>query len=155
MRYEVDIQTLEELQSFAALLAEVSEAKDVITLNGDLGAGKTEFARAFIRYFMGEDTDVPSPTFSLVQHYDTNDIAIWHFDLYRLENENDVWELGLEDALQDGITLIEWPTKIPHVKFKNHIEIAFKTSQHTQHRLLILNVDKGWRQRIESIDFEE
>ena len=154
MTYEIDIHSLEELQAFAVLMAEIAEGQNVITLSGDLGAGKTEFARAFIRSLVGEETEVPSPTFSLVQQYDMSTTPIWHFDLYRLENKDDVWELGLEEALQDGICLIEWPERIAGMKFKNHIEIIIKTSQHSQHRQLILSVDNVWRRRIESIDFE-
>jgi len=98
--------------ALAARVAAVSRAGDAIALKGDLGTGKTAFARAFIRklghtHGIG-DEDVPSPTFTLVQVYEYFPVRIWHFDLYRTRGPEDVLELGLEEALADGIVLIEW-----------------------------------------------
>lgn len=96
------------LQSFAASLARQCGAGDCLLLIGDLGAGKTSFARGFIRGRITEETDVPSPTFTLVQTYPAA-IPIWHFDLYRLKHGSELQEIGLDEALQHGISLIEWP----------------------------------------------
>ncbi|MEO1747864.1 MAG: tRNA (adenosine(37)-N6)-threonylcarbamoyltransferase complex ATPase subunit type 1 TsaE [Pseudomonadota bacterium] len=84
---------------------------DTIALHGELGAGKTSFARAFIRYLAQNDIEVPSPTFSLVQPYDELPIPVSHYDLYRLGDESELNELGLEETLATSIALIEWPER--------------------------------------------
>ncbi len=101
-----------ETAALAATLAARSRAGDLFLLSGPLGAGKSVFSRAFIKALCGEDTEVPSPTFTLVQNYDCAKGTIWHFDLYRLEVAEDVFELGWEEAMVDGITLVEWPQKL-------------------------------------------
>lgn len=103
-------------QALARRLAQVVEAGDVIALYGDLGAGKTSLARAFVRALAGEEEEVPSPTFTLAQLYDwaggPEGGTIWHFDLYRLEKPEDALELGIEEAFADGVSLIEWPDRL-------------------------------------------
>ncbi len=89
-------------------LAHLLRSGDVVRLEGDLGAGKSTLARALIRELTGAG-DAPSPTFTFVETYDAPDFRIWHFDFYRLEKAEDVWELGLEEALEDGAVIIEWP----------------------------------------------
>ncbi|MEO1014026.1 MAG: tRNA (adenosine(37)-N6)-threonylcarbamoyltransferase complex ATPase subunit type 1 TsaE [Pseudomonadota bacterium] len=97
--------------ALGAALGRTRARGDVIALVGPLGAGKTALARAYIAEATGT-ADAPSPTFGLVHRYDAPDGPIHHFDLYRLERPGDVWELGLEDALEDGVCLIEWPERI-------------------------------------------
>ncbi len=97
------------------LLATVVGTRDVVALWGDLGAGKTSLARALIQALLavhGQQEDVPSPTFTLVQTYEAGGLPIWHADLYRLSHPDELLELGLEEALESGLLLIEWPDRM-------------------------------------------
>jgi len=98
---------------------------DVLALTGDLGTGKTAFARALIQGLIGDATPVPSPTFTLVQTYDAPIGPIWHCDLYRLEDPTECWELGLDDAFQHAITLIEWPDRMGALLPSTALSITF------------------------------
>ena len=100
---------LPRLHRLTAALAAPAAPGDVFALSGDLGAGKTTFARAFLRA-RGHRDEVPSPTFTLVQVYDLA-VPVWHVDLYRVDSAADVAELGLDEAFAEAITLIEWPER--------------------------------------------
>lgn len=129
------------LAAVAAELAARSLPGDVIALHGDLGAGKTTFARAFIRARPGGEKagDVPSPTFTLVQTYDLPDATVWHFDLYRLDSPHEVWELGLEEALAGGISLIEWPERMGSLlpRRRTDVHLSFSDSPDRRHVTLV------------------
>ena len=101
----------DDTAALAAAFAQRLGPGDVVALRGPLGAGKSVFARAVIRALAGDaGLVVPSPTFTLAQTYATPAGEVWHFDLYRLENHEEVWELGWDDA-RAGIMLIEWPER--------------------------------------------
>jgi len=105
--------TLKDEAATAELGARIGAAlarRDVVALSGELGAGKTALARAILRG-RGVEGPVPSPTFTLVQAYETPHLTVHHFDLYRVEDESELRELGLEDAHEDGALLIEWPER--------------------------------------------
>ncbi|MEL6567293.1 MAG: tRNA (adenosine(37)-N6)-threonylcarbamoyltransferase complex ATPase subunit type 1 TsaE [Pseudomonadota bacterium] len=106
----VDLPDLAATQTLAERLAPHLKAGHVIALKGDLGAGKTTFSRALVSALLGAPTEVPSPTFTLVQTYEGPNFPIYHFDLYRLEDPAELDELGWDDTL-DGLSLIEWPGK--------------------------------------------
>ena len=111
--YQFESRSEEETVSFAHNLAKELLAGDVVLLHGDLGMGKTVLARALIRALSGDkDMEVPSPTFTLVQSYDSALGTIWHFDLYRLCASDEVYEIGWEEALGEGVTLVEWPERL-------------------------------------------
>lgn len=108
----VDLADEEATLALGARLALDAAPGDVFALAGPLGSGKTTLARGFIRALTRPDEEVPSPTFTLVQTYETPKGTIWHFDLYRLEDPEEAWELGIEDAFASGISLIEWPERL-------------------------------------------
>lgn len=96
-----------------AALAARLRPRDVVALQGGLGVGKTTLARAILRSATGEpDLIVPSPTFTLVEIYDTRLGSFWHFDLYRLEQAEQVFELGWEEARAEGVALVEWADRM-------------------------------------------
>lgn len=111
-RITLELADLGATARLARRLARVAAPGDVIALEGDLGAGKTAFARAFISAATGAETEVPSPTFTLVQTYETRIGPVWHFDLYRLSAPEEAHELGIEEAFSDAISLIEWPARL-------------------------------------------
>jgi tRNA threonylcarbamoyladenosine biosynthesis protein TsaE len=112
-------------RALGARIGAVLRPGDCVLLVGDLGAGKTTLARGLIQSLLGEDAEVPSPTFTIVQGYDT-DPPIQHFDLYRLKEPDDVWELGWED-LDGCASLIEWPDRAgPHLPAQTlQVQLSF------------------------------
>ena len=100
-------------ERLGARLASRLRPRDVVALEGGLGAGKTTLARAILRAAAGEPAlIVPSPTFTLVEVYETPRGSFWHFDLYRLEEPEQVFELGWEEARADGVVLVEWAERL-------------------------------------------
>lgn len=110
MLIELHLPDVEATGRLARRLAPHLKPGDVVALHGGLGAGKTTFARALISALMGGETDVPSPTYTLVQTYEAPGLTIYHFDLYRLDDPGELEELGWEETM-DGLALIEWPDK--------------------------------------------
>lgn len=102
---EFFLNNIDETRAWARDFAKTLSAPCVVALHGDLGMGKSEIARTVIQTLRGADTVVPSPTFTIVQSYD----GISHFDLYRVEDATELTEIGLEYAVNNDITLIEWP----------------------------------------------
>jgi tRNA threonylcarbamoyladenosine biosynthesis protein TsaE len=134
----------EETVSLGAALARVARAGDVITLGGPLGVGKTALSRGFIRA-LGHEGEVPSPTFALVQPYDELDPPVWHVDLYRIENADELSELGLEDS-SGGILLVEWPERAGAHAWPNALALSLAFAQHGE-RILTAKVPPSWEGR--------
>ncbi|WP_300377263.1 tRNA (adenosine(37)-N6)-threonylcarbamoyltransferase complex ATPase subunit type 1 TsaE [Henriciella sp.] len=125
---EIHLPDIEATSRLARRLAPHLKAGDVIALKGGLGAGKTTFARALISILSGAETDVPSPTYTLVQTYDTPGLTVFHFDLYRLETPDEVMELGWEETM-DGLALIEWPDKAGEHLPQWRLDLALEQTQ--------------------------
>lgn len=102
---EIFLKDLNETQKWAREFATTLRAPVVVALHGDLGMGKSEIVRTIIKTLRGDDIIIPSPTFTLVQNYD----GISHFDLYRIADKSELEEIGLQHAIANDITLIEWP----------------------------------------------
>ena len=129
---------------------------DVIALSGDLGAGKTTFARAFINALPdpdrapGEaaDEEVPSPTFTLVQIYRRQPADVWHLDLYRLEHPEEAYELGIEEALGQAILLIEWPERLGALLPRERLDIELRFAEAEGARTARVTGCGGWAERL-------
>ena len=112
----------DETIKLATQLARLAKAGDTFALYGTLGMGKSVFARGFIQSLTKAE-EVPSPTFTLVQSYEAPNFEIYHFDLYRLKSPDEIFELGMEEALYEGVCLIEWPEKMGGYLPKNCFSI--------------------------------
>jgi tRNA threonylcarbamoyladenosine biosynthesis protein TsaE len=131
-----------------AALAGMARGGDVLALWGELGAGKTRLARAFIGALTGE-SDIPSPTFTLVQTYETAIGTVWHFDLYRLSAAGETAELGIEDALADGVALIEWPDRLDAALPRRRLDVALAFTGAGEARKASLRARGGqWADRL-------
>jgi tRNA threonylcarbamoyladenosine biosynthesis protein TsaE len=153
MTHPVFALDLADETATAALGARIGAAArpgDVVALMGDLGAGKTTLARGLIRSLMGPATEAPSPTFTLVQTYAAPGLAIWHFDLYRLNDPREARELGLEEAV-DGLALIEWPERLgrdlPLARLE--VRLSFAGLERIEGRIARLVDFADWSARID------
>ncbi len=123
--------------AFAACIAPRLGAGDVLLLSGPIGAGKSTFARALIRARLGNPAEeVPSPTFTLVQTYDAGAVEIWHCDLFRLGGPDEAVELGLEEAFERAICLVEWPERLAGEAPDRALHLRFAAGE-TAHRVTI------------------
>ncbi|WP_237152673.1 tRNA (adenosine(37)-N6)-threonylcarbamoyltransferase complex ATPase subunit type 1 TsaE [Oryzibacter oryziterrae] len=134
----------------AADLAAVCAVGDVIALNGDLGMGKSAFARALIRALAGDpELEVPSPTFTLVQTYETARLPVAHFDLYRLSDPGELLEIGFDDALNTALSLIEWPERAEDELPANRLDITIADGDGPEGRVFHLTApQESWGGRI-------
>ncbi|MFQ5622627.1 MAG: tRNA (adenosine(37)-N6)-threonylcarbamoyltransferase complex ATPase subunit type 1 TsaE [Paracoccaceae bacterium] len=124
-------ETPEALGAIARAIGRVLRGGDAVLLSGPVGSGKSHFARALIQdrlAAIGRAEDVPSPSFTLVQTYDLGDATLWHADLYRLRGEDDAAELGLEDAFDTAICLVEWPDRLGALAPSRRIDVALSFS---------------------------
>lgn len=150
----IDLPDEAATAALAVRVASLVRPGDVIALTGELGAGKTSFARAFIRARAGQDEEVPSPTFTLVQTYDVPDLTIWHFDGFRLRHPDEGWELGIEDAFRDGVSLIEWPERFGPLIPKRRLHITFEQGADADARRAIIDAGTEWADRLAALAAE-
>ncbi|WP_017932040.1 tRNA (adenosine(37)-N6)-threonylcarbamoyltransferase complex ATPase subunit type 1 TsaE [Robiginitomaculum antarcticum] len=145
---QYEITDAPHMLALGARLAGRLRACDVVLLSGALGAGKTTLSRGLIKALCDVD-DVPSPTYTLLQTYEGPEFPVYHFDLYRLENPEDVWELGIEEALDEGVSLIEWPQRLGDLSPDGalHVEIEFMETG----RMVKLSGDALWEKRFDNV----
>jgi tRNA threonylcarbamoyladenosine biosynthesis protein TsaE len=145
----ITLPTEAATQALAACIAPRLTPGDTLLLQGEIGTGKTAFARALIRARTGNPAeDVPSPTFTLVQTYATPGADVWHADLYRLTHPDEALELGLADAMDHAICLIEWPDRLGDLAPPDALTLRFEATPAGPHRVWLDGPDP-WPARLE------
>jgi tRNA threonylcarbamoyl adenosine modification protein YjeE len=134
----VELNSLSDTQKLASDMAKKAVSGQVILLKGNLGAGKSTFAREFIQALCGKDTNVPSPTFTIMQSYAASKFNIWHLDLYRIKDEKELEELGLSEIFANSVVLVEWPDIARNFFPASKIEINFSLISETKRQAEIL-----------------
>jgi tRNA threonylcarbamoyladenosine biosynthesis protein TsaE len=143
----VRLPDLAATEALAERVARVARAGDCILLDGPLGAGKTAFARAFLRAAAGDPAmEVPSPSFTLVQIYDTKIGPVFHYDLWRLDGPNALTELDWEDAL-GGVVLVEWPDRLGILRPAGALTISLRLTDGPAREAIL----DGWGDRMGDI----
>ncbi len=132
----------------AKMVASCAQKGDTFALFGTLGVGKSVFARAFIQE-LTHVSEVPSPTFTLVQIYPVANFDIYHFDLYRLKSEEEIWELNMEEALFEGVALIEWPEKMNGYLPRNIIKVYINSLPNGDRTFAFETTDESKKERFE------
>ncbi|MFT5181160.1 MAG: tRNA threonylcarbamoyladenosine biosynthesis protein TsaE [Alphaproteobacteria bacterium] len=138
-------------KELGAAVARLLHAGDIVALYGELGAGKTTLARALITA-LGHAGEVPSPTFTLAQSYDLSPVAVWHFDLYRIDDPDEIIELGMEEALAEAISLIEWPERMGSQLPPDRLDIVLSYTDADDRRRAELTGRGSWAARLAEVD---
>jgi tRNA threonylcarbamoyladenosine biosynthesis protein TsaE len=147
--FRIDLPDEAATVALAARVASLVRIGDLVALGGALGSGKTVFARAFIRALGDPEEEVPSPTFTLVQTYETVTGTVWHFDLYRLSGPEEVEELGFEEALTGGIALVEWPDRLGAWPARSRLDVTLASGASPEARIARLRGSGDWTARLE------
>lgn len=138
INYSFKSNSSKDTMNFAKKLASKLKNGDIIVLTGELGAGKTKFTEGFLSYF-GLQDEISSPTFTIVNEYKKDDINIYHFDVYRLENSDEFYAIGGEEYFSNGICIIEWGEMIKDTLPKDYIQITFSKDD-LDENVRVLNV---------------
>jgi tRNA threonylcarbamoyladenosine biosynthesis protein TsaE len=141
----IALEGADSTEAFGARLAAALRPGDVVALYGDLGAGKTTLARGVLRG-LGFHGEVSSPTFAIVQPYDELPLPVWHVDLYRIEDPAELEELALEDALDGGALLIEWPERLGAALWPHALRLTLRREGEGA-RALTAHVPPAWAGR--------
>jgi tRNA threonylcarbamoyladenosine biosynthesis protein TsaE len=141
---QINIDSLVDLKNISVKIAALANVGDIIFLRGELGSGKTSFAKYFINSISNHDQNVTSPTFNILQIYDCENFSAWHYDFYRIETEEEIVNLGLDDAFANGVSIIEWPEKIQSFLPQASLEIHFSFTEKHNSRLLTISGNGKW-----------
>ncbi|MBL4719990.1 MAG: tRNA (adenosine(37)-N6)-threonylcarbamoyltransferase complex ATPase subunit type 1 TsaE [Alphaproteobacteria bacterium] len=152
--YQEELSNFRATAHLAERLAQCLRFGDIVALQGPLGVGKTTFARALIRALGWTESEIPSPTFTLVQQYDLADFSLWHFDLYRLEDAEDAFELGIEEAFSEGVSLIEWPDRLGRYLPGTRLDVLFSFAESDDARCVTIEGDAAWADRLDGLGHE-
>lgn len=156
MQHSFILSSMNDTTRFGQLLAENVMAGDTILLSGEVGAGKTALARTCIQARLSEIgviEDVPSPTFTLVQVYELTDTHIWHADLYRLTSVDELYELGLDQAFEEDICLIEWPDRLGSLCPDGALSVRLETIDDDRRWVLLEWSDRKWDSTIALLEY--
>lgn len=149
----VNLDNEKTTNDFGIVLSKLIEEGDIILLDGEMGSGKTFLARSIISNLLEEKfkgMEIPSPTFTLIQEYKCKNFILGHADLYRIKNNNELDALGIEDILDQGCLLVEWPEKIKELYENNTLEIKFK--DFNGRKSIELKNIKGWDIRLKMLE---
>lgn len=139
---KITIQNITKLQEFIGSCVVKHCCKgQVICLSGDLGAGKTAFAKILINNIFKKVEDVISPTFNILQVYQNKDFPIYHYDLYRIKHELELEELGFNEAFSQGLTIIEWPDVAIQILPENYLHFHIEFGKDEEERIILINKD--------------
>tara|TARA_Y100000589_G_scaffold114068_1_gene108343 strand:- start:1286 stop:1750 length:465 start_codon:yes stop_codon:yes gene_type:complete len=138
-----------ETEELASALKENLQNGDIILLKGEIGAGKSLFARSLIQSTMDQVEEVPSPTFTIVQTYETKLGSIWHADLYRLTDQSEIFELGLIDAFVSEIVIVEWPDRLGHLEPQDALTVEIIILENDKREVIFSSNSSMWKVRLE------
>ena len=137
-------ETLADTRRLGNRLAAILGAGDLLCISGPLGAGKSELCRAIIRAKLESNhLEVPSPSYTLVNVYDHPDVQVWHADLYRIGDESELAEIGLEDAIDTAIVLVEWPERWPDLPARR-LDIVIRPLEGDAREISLTPAGPGW-----------
>ena len=135
-QFQIKVANQEEMEVLGSKVSKNATQSSFISLFGDLGVGKTVFARGFIQALTSKEQEVISPTFNLIQTYETHAFDIFHYDLYRIENASELLELGFEEAISLGVVLVEWPCKLGELLPSERLDIKIIQDSETNVRIV-------------------
>ena len=139
----INISEEEKTRSIAKIFSKYIKVGNILYLKGELGVGKTTFIKFLINFLQTKNnqsiTEVPSPTFNLVNEYHLDSLIIKHYDLYRINDEKELNSLGIFEDISKQITLIEWPEMMKNLKIKNIIYLNFEYDEYYKNRYLTIS----------------
>ena len=147
--YQAETTSPDQTADLAISLGQILKPGNCLLLVGSVGAGKSLFARALIQSLQDTPEDVPSPTFTIVQIYETNLGDLWHCDLYRISSPHEVIELGLDDAIATAVTLIEWPENLADLRPPDALTIRINDLGGDVRKLSFESTDSAWAAPLE------